>query len=449
MTPGSDLTQAIARYAVGSRFDALPQEVQREAARAFLNWIGVAIGGCHEPAPTLAARFVAEKGNKPSAAVIGHDVRTDVASAAFVNCIASSVLAYDDAHLPTVAHPSGPAASALFALAQSQIVPGEEFLNALALGIEIQCRIANMLVHPPSPMNPSFYVNGFSGPIGVAAAVGRILGLNQQRMAWAIGIAASQASGFRAVHGTMTSHFRPGYASQSGTAAALLARHGFDCIDNALEADGGFVDVYAAGSDPGRALEGLGQHHEMLANRYKPYPCGIVIHPVIDACQEIRAKLPPAARIAEVRLRVNPLVLALTGKRAPRTPLESHVSVSHWAAVSLLQASPGLAATRPTCLHDPLIVRLRDQIQTAGSPEIGKGEAIAKVTLADGAVLNAHVVDARGSQARPMTDAELEAKFFELTRPKLPAKAAEKLRDTCWRVAKSADVGNDIGGHLP
>ena len=215
MPEGSDLTRAIARYAVGSRFDALPQKVQREAARAFLNWIGVAIGGCHEAAPTIAARFVVEKASKPTAAVIGHDLKTDVASAAFVNCIASSVLAYDDAHLPTVAHPSGPAASALFALAQSRIVSGDEFLSALALGIEIQCRIANMLVHPPSPMNPSFYVNGFSGPIGVAAAVGRILELDEQRMAWAIGIAASQASGFRAVHGTMNVSFSA-WICQSG-----------------------------------------------------------------------------------------------------------------------------------------------------------------------------------------------------------------------------------------
>lgn len=445
----SNLTRAIARYAVGSRFDALPQEVQREAARAFLNWIAVAIGGCHEVAPTIAARFIAAKGSNPSAAIIGHDVRTDVASAAFVNCIASSVLAYDDAHLPTVAHPSGPAASALFALAQSRIVSGAEFLNALALGIEIQCRIANMLVQPPAPMNPSLYVNGFSGPIGVAAAVGRILGLDEQKMAWAIGIAASQASGFRAVHGTMTSHFRPGHASQVGTSAALLAQHGFDCIDNALEAGGGFVDVYAAGSDPERALDGLGRHHEMLANRYKPYPCGIVIHPVIDACQEIRTRLSPSARLAEVRLRVNPLVLALTGKRSPRTPLESHVSVFHWAAVSLLQDSPGLAATQPDCLQDSAIVHLRDQIAAEGVPEIGKGEAIAKVTLADGAVLSAHIVDARGSQARPMTDAELETKFFEVTRPTLPRETAEMLRDACWRIAESADVGRDVGRLLP
>ena len=231
--------------------------------------------------------------------------------------------------------------------------------------------------------------------------------------------------------------------------AALLAQHGFDCIDDALEAGGGFLDVYAAGSDPGRALDGLGSHHEMLANRYKPYPCGIVIHPVIDACQEIRSKLPPAARLADVRLRVNPLVLALTGKRSPRTTLESHVSVFHWAAVSILQGSPGLAATQPACLQDADIARLRDRIEAEGTPEIGKGEATATVTLADGTVLSAHVVNARGSQARPMTDKELETKFFELTRPKLPGESSEMLRDACWRVAESPDVGHVVGRHLP
>ena len=92
---------------------------------------------------------------------------------------------------------------------------------------------------------------------------------------------------------------------------------------------------------------------------------------------------------------------------------------------------------------------MRDRIEAEGIPEIGKGEAIAKVTLADGTMLSAHVVDARGSQARPMTDEELETKFFELTRPKLPRERSEMLRDACWRVAELADVGNDIGRHLP
>jgi 2-methylcitrate dehydratase PrpD len=449
MTDCSGLTRALARYAVASRYDALPEAVQREAERAFLNWIGVAIGGCHELAVMRAAQYVSAKGGSPQASLIGYGVQSDVESAAFVNCISSSVLAYDDAHLPTVAHPSGPAAAALFAVAQTRAVHGHAFLNALVLGIEVQCRIANMLVQPPSPIDPNFYVNGFSGPVGVAVAVGRILGLDEERMSWAIGIAASQASGFRATHGTMTAHFRPGHAARCGVLGALLAEQGFDCIDDALEARGGFIEVYAAGSEPRRALDALGTRHEMLRNRYKPYPCGIVIHPVIDACQEIRAKLPASAKLTRIRLSVNPLVLALTGKRRPRTQLESHVSVYHWAAVSLLKDAPGLAATEVGCLEDPAILALRDHIEALGCPEIGKGEARAEVALADGTVLNAHVVHARGSQARPMTNQELEAKFLSLATRILSREASERLLAACWRASEMDDVGESIGAMLP
>jgi 2-methylcitrate dehydratase PrpD len=443
------LTLALAQYAVASRFETLPTEVQYEAVRAFLNWLGVAIGGCREDAVTVAAGVMANNGGKPCATAIGQRFKTDVGSAAFLNCIASSVLAYDDAHLPSIAHPSGPAASALFALAQTRSVSGEEFLNALALGIEIQCRVANMLTLPPSPFDPGIYINGFSGPIGVAAATGRLLHLDERRIAWAIGIAASQASGFRATHGTMTAHFRPGHASRAGLLAALLAANGFDCTDNALEAPGGFLDVYAKGADPGPVLAELGHRHEMLDNRYKPYPCAIVIHPVIDACLVTRMKFPVSAKPTRIRLRVNPIVLSLAGKREPRTPLESHVSVYHWAAVALLLGKAGLAETQADCLKDQDVVVMRNLIEIESASEIGKGETLAEVLLADGQVLTTHVVNARGSRSRPMTDEELDAKFIELAGRMLSEEQAESLRVSCRSIVNLVDVGAEIGSQLP
>ncbi len=443
------LTRQLARYAVNSRFDALPQVVRHEAARAFVNWIGVTIGGSAEEASRLSAQYVRGEGAASIASAIGHGFKTSVASAALVNCIASSVLAYDDAHLPTVAHPSGPAASAVFALAQARRVSGAEFLNALALGIEVQCRVANMLVLPPAPMNPKFYVNGFSGPIGVAAAAGRLIGLDERQMCWAIGTAASQASGFRAAHGTMNSHFRPGNAARAGVVAALLAEQGFDCIENALEVPGGFVDVYAPGSDFDLALTGFGDEHVMLENRYKPYPCGIVVNPVIDAAREIRAQMPPGAVIVRAELGVNPLVLTLTDKREPRTTIEANISVYHWAAAALLRDTVGLETPEAACVAEPDIAALRAQVAAVARPDLGKGEATARVTLADGTVLQSHVVHARGSQAHPMSDADLDAKFDDLARIGLEREAADRLRDLCWQVGTLTDVGAQIGALLP
>src|SRR5688572_21462420 len=120
------LTRALARYAIDTRFDSLPDDVRHEAVRAFLNWTGVAIGGSREDAVTLAAGVVADANASQQATIIGQGMTADIASAAFVNCIASSVLAFDDAHLSSVAHPSGPAAAALMAFSQTRVVSGEE-----------------------------------------------------------------------------------------------------------------------------------------------------------------------------------------------------------------------------------------------------------------------------------------------------------------------------------
>ena len=438
------ITRELARYATQSRFATLPDDVKAEAARAFLNWMGCVLGGAREPAVELAAATVAELGGGAQSSIIGHKQRTDVASAAFVNCISSSVLAFDDAHLATVTHPSGPAGAALFAFSEKKPVSGEDFLNAFALGIEIECRLSNVLVLPPSNFNVGFYVTGLSGPIGVAAALGNLLGLDEQRMNWAIGLAASQSSGFRATHGTMTAHFRPGHAARSGVWAAMLASKGFTGDDCSLEADKGFFDVFSSNANLDRAVDGLGTQHELLSNAYKPYPCGIVIHPTLDACLEIWQQCSSDAKPRSVTLRVHPLALALTGVRTPSTPLESHVSLYHWAAAALVRGSAGVPEMRQDCIDDPEIAALRARIDTVADPGIGRDQAIAEVTLTNGRTLRSHVVNARGSSARPMTDDELNAKFTAQARLVLPAAKVDELLRLCRGVARLRDVGHEI-----
>lgn len=439
------LTRELASYAARARFDTLPDRIRVEASRAFLNWMGCALGGCQEPAVAIAAATAAELGGAPRASIIGHGQRTDMASAAFVNCMSSSILAFDDAHLATVTHPSGPAASALFAFSETRTVRGEEFVAALALGIEIQCRISNVLLLPPSRFNVGFYVTGLSGPIGVAAAVGHLLGLDEQRMRWALGLAASQASGFRATHGTMAAHFRPGHATRAGVCAAICAAQGLACSDDALEAEKGFLDVFSAGADVGRALAGLGEDFELLRNTYKPYPCGIVIHPTLDACLDIGAGLDAADVVTDATLRVHPLALRLTGKREPRDALEAAISIYHWAASALLRRRAGLAEMREDCIADPAIAGLRSRITAIPDADLRSDEAFVEVILASGRTLAAHVTTTRGSIARPMTDAELDSKFREQAGLVLPSAKTERLLQLCRSVGSLTDVGGQVG----
>jgi 2-methylcitrate dehydratase PrpD len=446
--PPIRITSILARYAAQSRYATLPHPVIAEARRAFLNWIGCVLGGCQEPTVQIATETVSDLGSAPRATIIGRGRRTDIANAAFVNCISSSVFAFDDAHLATVTHPSGPVGAAIFALSETRGVSGRDFLNAFVLGIDIQCRLSNVLVLSPAQFNVGFYVTGLTAPIGAAVAIGNLLRLDEQRMNWAIGLAASQSSGFRATHGTMTAHFRPGHAARSGVWAALLASKGFTGDDQALESAKGFVDVFSSGGDLERSVDGLGARYEIMANSYKPYPCGIVIHPILDACLEISKKIPRNEAFVSVRIRANPLALSLTNVRNPKTPLESQVSLYHWAAAALTHSKAGIAEMQQECIDDPVVARLRSDIVAVADDSLGRKQAVVEVTLNDGRTFRSHITDARGSTARPMSDDELDEKFRSQAEFVLPNEKVEQLLSLCRSVDTVADVGKEFGSLL-
>lgn len=442
------ITAELAAFASRSRFATLPGHVRTEAARAFLNWMGCVLGGCHEPAVEIARASAAESGSHRQASIIGHGQRTDVASAAFLNCLSSSVLAFDDTHLATVTHPTGPVAAALLAFCEQATVSGEDFINALAVGIEIECRMSNVLLLPPARSNVGLYVTGLTGPIGAAAALGNLFRFDEQTMTWALGLAATQASGFRATHGSMAGLVVPAVAARNGVSAAMLASNGFTCSDDALESENGFIGVFSPGADLGHAVDGLGERFELQQNAYKPYPCGIVIHPTIDACLDVTGRLPPDARIETVKLTVHPLALALTDRRSPISTLEAQISLYHCAAAALLRGSAGVAELRPACIADPAVAALRNRIEAIADPALGRDAAVMEATLADGSILRSHVTNARGSINRPMTDDELDIKFTRQASGVLSDNASSQLLRLCRNVASLRHVGKEIGAVL-
>lgn len=439
-----EITRELAAFAANARFEALPENVRTEGARAFLNWMGCALGGCRDPAVAIAVEIAAEAGGSPQASLIGQGRRSDVMSAAFVNCLSSTVLSFDDTHLATVTHPTGPVAASIFALSERLDVSGEDFVTALALGIEIECRMSNVLLLPPARAQVGWFVTGVTGPIGAAVALGRLLKLDEKKMRAAIGLAAAQSAGFRGTHGGMSAFIVPAHAARSGVSGTLLAAKGITCPDNVLERRKGFVDVFGTDGDLDRAVDGLGTHFEIFANAYKPYPSGIVVQAAIDACLEIAHKLPRDPRFASVALTVHPMALELCYRRDPANPVEAQISLYHWAAACLLQRAAGLAQLRQEVLDDPAVTALRARITAVADPSLARDEAIAEVTLADGKKLRSHVPHARGSAARPMTDEELDAKFSAQAREVLTTQATDELLQLCRNVATLRSVGREV-----
>ena len=428
-----DVTRTLARFLVEHRADAIPERVRHEAARSLLNWMGCAVGGSRHETVERALAALAPFSGPAEATVLGRGERLDIMLAALMNGITSHTFDFDDTHLKTVIHPSGPVAAAILALAERRPVSGREFLHAFILGVETECRIGNSIY--PDHYDVGWHITGTAGVFGAAAAAGRLLGLNEQQMTWALGTAATQASGLREMFGSMCKPFHPGNAARNGLMSALLAQQNFTSSNQGIEAKRGFAHVLATAFKPQEITERLGETWEVVLNTYKPFACGIVIHPTIDGCIQLRNEHKLAAEdIAAIALKAHPLVLELTGKRTPQVGLEGKFSVYHSAAVAIIHGAAGEAQYTDACVRDPRVSALRDRVTASADPGVHEDQVRITITLKDGRTLEKSVAHAIGSLERPMSDADLEAKFRSLAHGVLSNAETDRLIRLCWDV---------------
>jgi 2-methylcitrate dehydratase PrpD len=430
-----DVTRRLARYVIAAQPQDLPEAVRKSAARTLLNWMGCAVGGSRHETVDIAVAALAPFSGPGHATLLGRKERTDALNAALINGIASHIFDYDDTHLRTVIHPAGPVASAILALSEHHPVSGRDFVNALVLGVEVECRIGNAVY--PSHYDAGWHITGTAGVFGAAAAAGKLLGLSEQHMLWALGLAATQPVGLKEMFGTMTKSFHPGRAAQNGLTAALLAARGFTSSEQPLEAKAGWVNAVSTAHNYAEITGKLGETYEISLNTYKPFACGVVIHPAIDGCIQLRNQYKLTAdQIERIDLRVHPLVLELTGKKTPQTGLEGKFSVYFAAALAIVQGAAGEKEFSDKLVRDPVLIALRDRVTAQADPAVGEEQARIAITLKDGRRLDQFVEHAIGSLQNPMSDAALEAKFLDLAGAALPAAKARKLLDLCWSVEK-------------
>jgi 2-methylcitrate dehydratase PrpD len=430
-----DVTRKLARYVVESRREDVPAAVRKEAARTVLNWVGCAVGGSRHETVDIAIRALSPFSGPAQATVLGRKERLDVLHAALMNGISSHIFDFDDTHLRTIVHPAGPVASAILALSEYRPVSGADFLHALILGAEVECRIANAVY--PAHYDIGWHITGTVGPFGAAAAAGKLLKLSGQQMVWALGLAATQPVGLREMFGTMTKSFHPGRAAQNGLTAALLAAQNYTSSNQGIEAARGWANVLSTARNYTEITGDLGGHFEISLNSYKPFPCGVVIHPAIDGCLQLRVQYRLTAdQIERIELKVHPLVLELTGKRTPQAGLEGKFSVYHAVAAAIVYGRVGEAQFSDQAVRDRATVALRDRVAAAVDRTIAEDQVRIIVTLKDGRRLEKYIEHAIGSAKNPMTDAGLEAKFTGLAEGILPAGRVRKLMDLCWNIEK-------------
>ena len=433
-------TAALAQFILQSSSATMPAKLVHEAKRAILNWVGCAIGAAQHATVRHAIAALSPFFGRAQATVLGRHERPDILHAALLNGMTSHTFDFDDTHLKTVIHPAAPVASALLALAEHHPISGREFLHAFALGVEVECRIGNAVY--PSHYDVGWHITGTAGVFGAAAAAGKVLRLSGQQLVWALGIAATQACGLREMFGSMCKPLHPGLAARNGLSAALLAGQDFTSSDQGIEGKRGFANVLATARDYSQITEGLGDTWELLENTYKPFACGIVIHPVIDGCIQLRTEYRlQASEIAAIHLRVHPLVLELTGKTSPRVGLEGKFSVYHSAAAAIIDGAAGEAQYSDAKVSDPEWITLRSKVEAVVDPGLKEDAAHITITCSDGRILKKHVVHAIGSLARPMSDRDLEEKFAGLCAPHLAGERTDALISAIWTLDKRSDAG--------
>jgi 2-methylcitrate dehydratase PrpD len=437
-TQAPPITAILARFVSGHASHGWSDAVEHEAHRTFYNWLGCAIGAARHEAADAALAAVRMLEPAPQASVLGRAERVDMASAALVNGITSHTFDFDDTHLKTIIHPAGPVASAVLALAEHRGATGRDVIDALVLGIDVSCRIGNVMY--PDHYDRGWHITGSTGMLGAAAGCARLLDLDEQQTAMALGIAASQPVGLRDQFGTMTKPFHPGGAARAGLTSALLALHGFTASPRALEAPRGLVQVASDKRAWNEVTDELGERFEISFNTYKPFACGIVIHPSIDACVQLRDQGITPDQVQRIDLRVHPLVLELTGKKEPKDGLQGKFSVYHGCAAGLIYGRAGEEEFSDAVVNDPQVVALRNKVHATVDASVHEDAVLAIALLQDGRRVEIRVDHAIGSLQNPLSDAQLESKFSSLVTPVLGGAASREITGRCRALASIPDI---------
>ncbi|KAJ6569524.1 2-methylcitrate dehydratase [Mycena capillaripes] len=412
-------TERVASWAVNLSYSSLPPEVIQAAVSSFYNWVGCAIGGALHPTTTIACEALTPFFGKATSSLLGREgAQSDASHAALINGIAS--------HVPE-------------ALGG---VKGEDLILALVAGIEAECKLG--LGVWPKHYDIGWHITSTVGSIGAAVAVGKLMRLEATPMQHAISIAATQVTGLRDMFGTDTKSFHVGRAAQNGLMAAVLAARGYTGSLQVLEAKRGWARVVSVSNNVDEQFAGLGREWEIALNAFKPFPCGIVVHPIIDGCIQLNREMVAAgvsaADITSVHARVHPLVLELTGKKTPQDGLQAKFSVYHGGAIGLVLGKAGPAQYEDQVVLSSEIIEVRDKISATADESLGADETEITVNLSNGTSLTKHVKHAIGSVEVPMTTAQLEEKFIDQVSLVLGEEGAQRASKACWALQGSDSI---------
>ncbi len=440
-TISRDLTQRLAERTRGVAYDRLPEAVRALARQCVLDYYGVALAGADDKLVAILLDELAEAGGAEEAAIIGHRARLPVLAAALLNGAIGHALDYDDVNLAMPGHPSVAILPALLALAEQRHSSGREVVAAFIAGYETACRIGSAL--KPGHYNLGFHATGTVGAFGAAAACARLLGLDAETTAQALGIAGTQAAGLKSQFGTMCKPFHAGKAAQNGLLAARLAARGFSSRPDLVECEQGFALTHGPDFRPEKALADPPGGYYILANLFKYHAACYLTHGPIESARAVRERYSVMPeQIARITLKLDKSCERVCNIQAPSDGLEAKFSLRQTVAMALAGVdTASLGAYSAATATDPALVRLRDKVVLDFQDGWPQAAAEIEVALGDGRVLHAGhdagipCADIGGQGER------LAAKFDALAGPVVGGARARELRETISGLDTLADAG--------
>jgi 2-methylcitrate dehydratase PrpD len=439
MLQAPDVTERLSHFVVGTWWDDLKPEVTHQAKRSLMNFFAAALTGCRDRTIEIALQTLADFSGGKQATVVGRSERVDALSAAFLNAASANVLDFCDTHVPTAIHPTAPVVPALLALAELTRVSGRDLLLALVLGHEVECRVG--IAMSPSHYQRGWHITSTCGVFGAAVGAGKLLGLSAQQMIFALGAAATQSGGLCECLGTPAKSVSVGNAARNGLLSALLAAKNFDGPAEPLTGAQGYYHALNEMPDLSSLTQNLGETWEILGTAYKPYPCGFVIHPVLDCVLDWRSAN-PAAVVGKVIVAGNPLLAARADRPDISTGREAQVSTQHAVAAALVTGKAGVDEFTDACVNDPKVLALRGKVTVLRDEAFPTTSAAVEITTADGKVHKVAQAAARGSADNPMSDRDLEDKLRTAAANAIAGRDIEPLIGAIWQL----DAREDISG---
>lgn len=427
-------TRACADFAAGLEYSALPAETVNKVKLFTLDWLGCAVRGASTQHAVPAREYCRTMGGAAQAGAIGEADLSSVVNAAFFNAYMGHIMEMDDVDRESISHPATVVIPAALAVSQWLGKSGRDFITAVAAGYEVMLRIG-------AAITPAHYAiwhtTGTTGVFGAAAAAGRLLGLNAEQMAWALGNAGTMAAGlWQFLHDGAASKFlHTAKAASDGVTSAFLASKGFTGASRILEGDKGFFAGYARQDINDAIFRDFGTRFRTETVSIKPYPCCRHIHSTIDAANAAREK-GTGADITEISLSVYKTALAIAGIEDPKTPQEAKFSLRYCVARALTKGLLNDADFTVDLLNDPAqralmgkVTIAEDAALSAMMPENWASRVI--VRRADGSVETVQVNSPKGDPGNPVTWDEVVYKFHRMVEGLLDTPRTENLLKAC------------------